>query len=154
MMSVETLANVILNNCDNISNKKIQKLSYYVYVWYLTIYNREIAHMSFEAWEHGPVCRYLYNKYKKYGWNVIPAYEGFVLASDGDIKFIQSVLNVYGHYTADELENMTHAELPWKEARNSGGQKIVSNSVISPDIMIQYYSTQTGIRNKILECIE
>ena len=66
MLSIDTLANVILNNGRDVSNKKLQKLSYYVYAWNLAINGVEIAEMSFEAWEHGPVCRKLYSKYKKY----------------------------------------------------------------------------------------
>ena len=127
MLSIESLTNVILSICDNVSNKKLQKLAYYVYAWYMVIYNKKIANIEFEAWEHGPVCRKLYNKYRCYGWNVIPSYKGFVLADDEKIKFIQGVLNVYGDYSADELEQMTHNELPWIEARSTS----IINAVIS-----------------------
>lgn len=73
------------------SNKKLQKLAYYVYAWHVTIYGTGIADMNFEAWEHGPVCRTLYNRYRAYGWSKIPQYRGFVLASERDISFVQSV---------------------------------------------------------------
>lgn len=62
MLSIESLTNVILSTCDDVSNKKLQKLAYYVYAWYMTFYGVKIANMEFEAWEHGPVCRKLYNK--------------------------------------------------------------------------------------------
>ena len=43
MLSIESLTNVILSICDDVSNKKLQKLAYYVYAWYLTIYGRKIV---------------------------------------------------------------------------------------------------------------
>jgi uncharacterized phage-associated protein len=149
MLSIESLANVILSMCDEVSNKKLQKLAYYVYAWYMTLCGGKIANMEFEAWEHGPVCRKLYNKYRCYGWNIIPPYKGFVLANDEKIKFIQGVLNVYGCYSADELENMTHDELPWIEARNM----CMMNAVISDTAMKMYYSRQNDIKERILEFI-
>ena len=33
MLTIDTLAKVILNNCKDVSNKKLQKLAYYVYAW-------------------------------------------------------------------------------------------------------------------------
>lgn len=105
--------------------------------------------MQFEAWEHGPVCRRLYNDYKRYGWKVIPGYKGFVLANDEEIKFIESVLTVYGRYSADEIEEMTHNETPWQEARQRGFRHSTANAVITEESMIAFYSTQTDIRNQI-----
>lgn len=145
MLSIESLTNVILSMRDDVSNKKLQKLAYYVYAWYMTLYMEKIANMEFEAWEHGPVCRKLYNKYRCYGWKIIPPYKGFVLADDEKIKFIQSVLNVYGCYSADELEKMTHDELPWIEARNT----CMTNAVISDTTMKMYYSEQNDIKERI-----
>ena len=153
MLTIESLANVILNICDDVSNKKIQKLSFYVYAWYMAIYGEKIADMQFEAWEHGPVCRKLYNKYRSYGWNVIPKYKGFVLVDDEKIKFIKSVLNIYGDYTADELEKMTHSETPWIEARNICEKTGVTNTVISDELLIRYYSEQYFIKEQILKFI-
>lgn len=149
MLSIESLANVILSMCDDVSNKKLQKLAYYIYAWYMTLYGIKIANMEFEAWEHGPVCRKLYNKYRGYGWNIIPSYRGFVLASDDKIKFIQGVLNVYGSYSADELEKMTHDEKPWIEARkNCLVYKVISDTAIK-----MYYSEQNDIKERIVEFI-
>lgn len=146
MLSMESLTNVILSMRNDVSNKKLQKLVYYAYAWYITIFDKKIANIEFEAWEHGPVCRKLYNQYRCYGWNVIPSYKGFVLADDDKIKFIQSVLNVYGDYSADELEQLTHNELPWKEARET----CVINAVISDMTMKLFYLDQADIKRKIM----
>lgn len=146
MLSLESLANVILSICNDVSNKKLQKLAYYVYAWYMTIYGSKIANIEFEAWQHGPVCRRLYNQYRCYGWNIIPPYRGFVLADDEKIRFIQGVLSIYGDYSADELERMTHNELPWIEARTAQ----VMDAVISDAAIQKYYSEQVIIKDKIM----
>lgn len=150
-MTIDSLANVILNNCNNVSNKKLQKLSYYVYSWYLTIYNKEIAPMEFEAWEHGPVCRKLYNMYRKYGWNPIPPTDSFVLANRQEVDFIIRVLEVYGGYSADELEQKTHQELPWISARSGLNDRAYSNTVLSKDLIIDFYSSMVKTKNFILK---
>ena len=149
MLSLDSLAKVILSIRDDVSNKKLQKLAYYVYAWYLTIFGVSIAEMRFEAWEHGPVCRKLYSGYKRYGWKNIPEYKGFVLASDEDIKFVESVLTVYGGYTAGELEEMTHNEAPWQEARQRGFRCSTADAIITEQSMITFYSTQSDIREQI-----
>lgn len=153
MLTIESLANVILSMSSDVSNKKIQKLTYYVYAWYMAIYGVKIADIEFEAWEHGPVCRRLYNRYRSYGWNIIPQYRGFVLVDDEKIRFIQSVLNVYGNYTADELEKMTHKEQPWLEARAAGENSGMTNNVISDMSLKTYYSKQYLVREEILKYI-
>ena len=150
MITVDTLAKVILSFRDDISNKKLQKLAYYVYAWYLTLFGSRITDMTFEAWEHGPVSRKLYNNYKTYGWSVIPRYRGFVLAENEKIKFIQSVVGYYGNFDADELEHMTHNEAPWNDARLGCGSHEASDAVISEASMIDCYSKQTDIRDIIM----
>lgn len=152
-MTIDSLAKVILSYRNDISNKKLQKLAYYVYAWHLAIKGYEIADMTFEAWEHGPVCRRLYNNYRNYGWSAIPQYKGFVLANDNDINFVESVLQVYGGYTADELEDMTHNEGPWNEARHGCPRNIASDAVISKDSILKYYSNQHEIKNRIESCL-
>ena len=149
MLTIDTLTNIILNVCDDVSNKKLQKLVYYVYAWHIAIVGQKIANINFEAWEHGPVCRRLYNMYRSYGWNIIPQYNGFVLADDEKIKFIHAVLNVYGGYSANELECMTHREKPWIEARDTG----ISSALISDTTIKVFYSQQTDIKQEIIDYI-
>ncbi|MBS1456852.1 MAG: DUF4065 domain-containing protein, partial [Clostridium sp.] len=63
MLDVKTLSCLMLS-FGSMSNKKLQKICYYIYSWYLTLYNHKIAPLKFEAWVHGPVSRELYNQYK------------------------------------------------------------------------------------------
>lgn len=141
-MTGDVLAKFILSSIPDITNKKLQKLCYYVYSWYLTIYHRKIANVVFEAWAHGPVSPMLYNQYRCYGWETIPRYQGFLPIKEEDIKFVNKVILYYGNFTADELEEMTHNEDPWKKARIGCKPYESSNQIIQDQDIIDYYSAQ------------
>ena len=102
----------------NMSNKKIQKLCYYAQAWSLTLLDQDIAsHSEFEAWVHGPVNRTLYQVYDGYGWH--------------ELKITNR----------DQLEALTHTELPWLEQRTGLGKFESSHNVISSTTMKEYYNS-------------
>lgn len=70
-VSVYDLANWFLNK-ESMSDKKLQKLSYYAVAWGWALLNHSIVNDDqFEAWVHGPVSSKLYDRYKQFGWNPI-----------------------------------------------------------------------------------
>lgn len=123
------------------THKKLQKMCYYAYSWYYTLYNKKLFdNGGFQAWIHGPVNRELYLKYKDYGWREIS--EGNNNSITEDIKeFLDTIVDTFGIYDANELENMTHAEKPWKRARE--GYEPYQNCEIKIDdaIIKEYYSS-------------
>ena len=139
MLSVKNLAEMMLS-FDSMSNKKLQKMCYYAYAWYLTIYGKKIAPITFEAWVHGPVSRELYNYYKSYGWNDIPMHRGLVLVDSETVDFAQRVWNVYGRYSADELEQRTHQEHPWMNARRGYKAYEPSEAALKDADIVEYFS--------------
>ena len=77
--AIERLAQWFLS-VSSMSNKKLQKLCYYAYCWYIVFYNdielitkenmgdiRVLCSEPFQAWIHGPVSPQLYQRYKSYG---------------------------------------------------------------------------------------
>ena len=60
----------------------------------------------------------MYNKYRDYKWNDIPkpSANNFNF-SDEEEEFLDDVYCKYGEFDGDELEILTHQELPWQEAR-------------------------------------
>lgn len=115
MSSVKTISELMLS-FGSMSNKKIQKICYYAYSWYLTLYGEQLAPFQFEAWVHGPVSRELYHYYKSYGWSDIPQYHGLVMVDNETVAFARKIWTLYGSYSADELEQMSHKEYPWQVA--------------------------------------
>ena len=76
---IELVAHWFLSR-SSLSNKKLQKLCYYAYAWFIVFYNdlesvdyesEDIKVMfseKFQAWIHGPVNPKLYFIFRKYGW--------------------------------------------------------------------------------------
>lgn len=138
MLDAKTLSLLMLS-FGSMSNKKLQKICYYVYSWYLAIYNQRIANVRFEAWVHGPVSREIYNMYKRYGWEKIPAYSGFISVDADVIEFASRVWVIYGKYSADQLEALSHADSPWQIARKGYRKYESSYNVLADDDIYGFY---------------
>lgn len=129
----------LIRSYGSFSNKKLQKLCYYVYSIYLSRYGEKIADVSFEAWVHGPVSPEIYQSYKNYGWNDIPIYTGSIDISDEIYNRVSDIINKYINYSANELEDMTHREDPWRNARSGCEKYDSSNNVIKDEDIVKYY---------------
>ncbi|WP_374717110.1 Panacea domain-containing protein [Geobacillus thermodenitrificans] len=124
------------------THKKLQKLCYYAYSWYLTLYGKRLFNNRIEAWVHGPVCPDLYHEYKHYGWQEIETVNELPksIAENPDVyEFIKEVFESYGHLNGDELEYLTHMEEPWKEARGDLGDLEPCTEKIKDEVIIRFY---------------
>lgn len=148
MYTVQDIANLFLNKISNITNKKLQKLVYYAYSWYLVLNNEEVNKLElklfenkFEAWVHGAVYPELYAEYKKHGSGVIPKYEGKLADfSEDELDVLNQVIDVYGEYTGNELESICHQESPWMTAREGLQPFEPSNNPIEDVEIFRCYS--------------
>lgn len=138
--SIDIVSNYFLSK-ESMSQKKLQKICYYAYSWYLTLYDELLFdNGKFEAWVHGPVNPGLYSKYKTYGWRDIPSRREPQL--DMGIKeFLDIIYNTFGDYTGDELESMTHSESPWIKARQGLEPEVPSNNIIDDVTIKSFYSS-------------
>lgn len=131
------------------SPKKLQKLLYYAQAWTVTLTNEKdeknknrLFNERFEAWVHGPVIPEVYQKYKKHGYSNI-LFEGETPELDEEITdILEQVMEVYGNYNGNELENITHQESPWINARKGFSPLEICNKEISVDDMFDYYIKQ------------
>lgn len=114
------LATHIINKYPGqVSHLKLQKLMYYSYAWQLVALDgKKIFEADFEAWAHGPVERDIYNEYKKFGGEVIPATQAVLETREPVLDFI---LDSYSVFSAFELSKTTHLEQPWKDHKENGG---------------------------------
>lgn len=140
---------------DGLTNKKLQKLLYYVKAWGLVYFAEGIIDDDFEAWIHGPVCREVYFQYKDFGFHRInenmteeeaeKIVDNFRNKHSHDsingnkIELIDTVFEKYGQMTSLQLELLTHAEEPWLEARKGLGPSETGQSIINPETMKQFY---------------
>lgn len=143
---VEAVAKWFLSR-KSMSPKKLQKMLYYAYVWVLTLLNESADDLNnrlfeekFEAWVHGPVIYSVYDQYREWGFSDIPQYEGEVPKFADEVEdILEQVLDVYGNFTGNQLESMTHQEDPWKKAREGYGPLDRCNEVISDESIFEYY---------------
>lgn len=115
-----------------ITNLKLQKLLYYAQGCYLAQNDESLIKEDFLAWEHGPVIRKIYNKFRIFGSNGIQYEEDYDDKLDEDTKvLLKKVYDRFGQYTAWKLRDMTHQETPWKETER--------NHVIDKMIIQNYF---------------
>lgn len=136
------------------SNKKLQKLCYYAYSWYIVFFNEledalssgcvlnVLSSEKFEAWIHGPVNPRLYRRYRDYGWEDIPRQRVRVRITSPNFEdMLEQVWESYGDFSADDLEWLTHNELPWINARRGVAPNVPCNNKIDDLDILKYYAT-------------
>ena len=137
MLNILDVARYLLS-LGSMKHKKLQKICYYIQAWYLACTGKPLMDTEFQAWAYGPVSPTLYYMYREWGGLTIPkiTYPQYNLNIPDNIKrFITAVYELYKEYSADELENLTHQEKPWIEARGDvpGGKpctNVISNKTI------------------------
>lgn len=125
---------------------KLQKLAYYCQAWSLVWEDRPIFQEDFQAWANGPVSPDLYERHR--GTYVIA---GDFLSefakfdfNDADKHTMSQVLAFYGNKEPFYLSELTHKELPWREARGTTPMGEPSNTVIEKSVMQEYYTGISG----------
>jgi uncharacterized phage-associated protein len=143
MTTANAVANYFLDFCrrhgDVITNLKLQKLVYYAQAWHLALKGKPLFPEHIEAWVHGPVVPPLYGNFKRFGWTAITLEPTCPAFTNGTAKHLEEVFSVYGHYSAWDLERMTHQETPWQNARKGLAPDAEGHNIISHDDMRDFY---------------
>ena len=128
---------------------KLHKLLYYAQAWHLAFEGDRCFDSDFQAWIHGPVSRPIYDRFSrsKTMYSRVTQRdirEGFeVSAISEDIRaHIDGVLEVYAEYSDSQLEEMTHREEPWLNARGDCSPTRRCERVIGDADMKAYYSAR------------
>lgn len=140
---------------ESMTLKKVQKLVYYAYSWYLILMNEKVDDLKnklfdekIKAWVHGPSIPMLYNEFKEHKYNSIPKINDFneqEYFNLDTIDILNQVWDEYGHYSANQLESITHQEDPWIKARKGFGPLDSCNETISDKEIFSYYIKQMKI---------
>jgi uncharacterized phage-associated protein len=137
MLNATIIGQYFLSKNPNLTDIQIQKLVYYAYSWYMVKNNgKKLFDEKPQAWVHGPVFRSLFDSMKNY--------KKFSSISELDIdeeveEFLDIIYNVYGKYSGNELEKMTHNELPWMRARAGLQSHEFSQRLIEDEDIIKCY---------------
>lgn len=126
-----------------ITNLRLQKLLYYVQGWSLAMKGEPAFREPIEAWRHGPVVPEVYRFYSEQGARAIPHDPHAPIEISGaEQAFVASVWESYKKFSAIELANKTHRELPWLEARAGRGPRDHGDAEISQATMAQFFQAE------------
>lgn len=146
MANIFNVAEHILNKMGTISAMKLQKLCYYSQAWALVWDEHPLFDDHFEAWANGPVSPALYDWHK--GMFLVDINAALLERTDKENPLtdaqqetIDSVLNTYGKFTAQELSDLTHKEDPWKKANERCPISTRCNAEITHAMMHEYYTS-------------
>lgn len=124
---------------DPITNLKLQKLVYYAQAWHLALFDTSLFPEDIQAWVHGPVEPTLYERFKQMRWNPITDEIAAPQVSKQAAVHLRNVFAAYGGFSPLQLEQMTHVEQPWINARGDIPPDASSTAVISHEAMKTYY---------------
>ncbi len=162
------IANLLLSEFDSIrfdlTNLKLNKVLYYVHAFHLVRRGRPIIKNHFEAWEHGPVIRVVYQEFKTFGNAPITKlarylnYEtgreeviDFADVEAGLREFILSVATHYMQFTASQLREMTHKPGgPWHQVYISSPESRGLRDRIPNDLIQNCFASEIGLGGRSL----
>lgn len=125
----------------------LQKLLYYIQGVYSALYGQFMFRETCEAWRHGPVYRNVYDLFRDFKYNPIDDARFAVLRdkknllSQDELHAADLVLNTFGRYGGKTLEQITHKEDPWKNAREGYGPGDNSSEIITNDSIKEYFTS-------------
>lgn len=144
MASVHDVAAYVLREQGPMTTFKLQKLVYYAQAWSLVWDEKPLFKARIEAWVNGPVVPALYKHHKgQFQVGSWPWGDPDALAPE-ERETVDSVLRYYGDKSGQWLRELTHAELPWQQARKGLPPGEPSAREIPHGLMYEYYSNLPG----------
>lgn len=118
------IADFIINYCteigDPVSNLKLQKLLYFLWVEYYKRHRKALFSDSMYAWQFGPVVPSVYYEYCSYGGRPINLKCETEIAAEDEAE-LKDIINEYRLIPVNELVNRTHEQgTAWYSVYNHG----------------------------------
>lgn len=151
---IEAAAFYLLGRVRDITPLALQKLLYYAQSFFFVLYGEELFPDTCQAWVHGPVFPEIYYNYRTHSC-ILPdepplaCDESHQQLSEKEIAFLNEVVSAFGCYSGAVLEQMTHRERPWIEARGNLQPDDHSRTEISKYAIHEYFR-QAAERDGIL----
>lgn len=118
-----------------ISNLQLQKILYYIQVYFIQTEHRALFSDEIEAWKHGPVVRSVYNRYCVFGAaDIYEVEKTTVRFSDSEYNIINKIVEEKRNLKPWDLVEDTHQKgKAWSLIyRNGlGERKIIPKGVIA-----------------------
>lgn len=136
----------IFKRAEEVTPLALQKMLYFIQGIYMVLFGVELFSEECEAWAHGPVFKDAYEVFKSFKYNPIDDtrfsmfQNRFNELSDNEKKVIDLVVESFGMYSGKALEQITHDEASWRDARINCLPGEPSNEVISKESIKKYFS--------------
>lgn len=123
----------------------LQKILYFIQGIHMVLFEKPLYQEDCMAWVHGPVYEEVYDLFKDFKYNPIEDdrfaifKDRFEELSEREKMVIDLVVNTFGKYSGKVLENITHEELPWRNAREGYEASELSREIISKDEIKNYF---------------
>lgn len=158
MYDVLDVSRYVINHSNKqgyfISNLKLQKLLYFIQVYFIIQSKKVCFKESIEAWDFGPVIPIAYREYKRYGCGHIPYISFYLVFDTNDIwntshrmkydekiistkdkKMINKVVDEFSKFSSVSLTELSQSQIPWIEAYKSN-----KNNEITLKSLEEYFS--------------
>ena len=145
---IEQKSNILDNDdyevYEGITHLKLQKLIYFSQGIYLAYTGKPLFNEKVVAWEHGPVVKEVYDKFKHFKRTDISIhFNDDDISKMSDLEENEKIINVleyvyrnYGGYTAWQLREMSHIQGgPWQVTVSTKGM----NSEITKETMKKHF---------------
>ena len=138
MNSALDIANFVINNSIYMTNLRLQKTLYYLYILFYRRFQKELFIEDFIALDYGPIIRNVYNYYKVFGNsqlynNIIPN----INLNKDEKDFLKIMIQRLGEYDVWDLVESTHKYDTWLNTPK--------NQVISKKLIKDYHN-KNGIK--------
>src|SRR5687767_6054845 len=127
------------NENGEITHLKVQKLMYYAEAWVQVLLDKELFNEKIQAWAHGPVVPEVFSKFKEYSWNPISSQEKCIELESDIEQILIDVFDTYANIPAKNLEQMTHLETPWIEARGNLPAEARCDNIIDKIVIKEFF---------------
>jgi uncharacterized phage-associated protein len=160
MHDARAIANFFLDRASEksrpITAMTLLKVLYFAHAWHLAKYERPLVAQPFEAWQHGPVSRIVYEQLRAMGSKpVTKKLTTFDPASclfrdtpyhfDNDMTlFLEHIFDYYSQFHPFKLSDLTHEEgSPWEIVWAEAERRAVPGMII-PDSLIMKWLRDGG----------
>lgn len=125
-----------------ITHLKLQKLLYFVQIYFLLQTGYRCFNNDLVAFDYGPVVIDVFKKYKGVGRQPLICDKNVVNLEGNNL--IDDICDKFLKYSANELVDLTHGQKPYREAINKG-----YGSVITDKSILDYFTNIKIILNNL-----
>ena len=139
--AIDRVANYLICICRDLTPLALQKGLYYINGFYSAFYDTSLFEEQCQAWAHGPVYARIYRKYKEFLYNPIAAEtnNAVIILTSSEQAIADNVAKYLCCYSGKILEEFTHTESPWLEARKDVPEGKRSENIITNESVTQYF---------------